>query len=115
MSDSLSRGQITQKYDAIFSANMVHIAPVSALHGLAELAAQAIKEGGQMILYGPFLFGTDSAPSNLDFDASLKRRNPAWGVRESDFVKHIFAQNGFNVFKLRDMPKNNFLLGMSRG
>jgi len=67
-----------------------------------------------MILYGPFLFGADSAPSNLDFDVSLKRRNAAWGVREIDFVKHIFAKKGFNVAKLRDMPKNNFLLGMSR-
>ena len=94
---------------------MIHIAPVSALNGLADLAAKAVKDGGQMILYGPFLFGSESAPSNLDFDASLKRRNAAWGVRELDFVKHIFAKNGFNISKLRDMPKNNFLLGLSRG
>ncbi len=115
MSDIHSRVQITQTYDAIFSANMIHIAPVSALNGLAELASKAIKTGGQMILYGPFLFGDNSAPSNLEFDASLKRRNAAWGVRELDFVKHIFAKNGFNVAKLRDLPKNNFLLGLSRG
>lgn len=115
MSDIQSRAQITQSYDAIFSANMIHIAPVSALNGLADLAAKAVKDGGQMILYGPFLFGSESAPSNLDFDASLKRRNAAWGVRELDFVKHIFAKNGFNISKLRDMPKNNFLLGLSRG
>lgn len=114
MSDAQSRSRIMQNYDAIFSANMIHIAPVSALEGLAKLAGEVLKDKGQMILYGPFLFGSDSAPSNLDFDASLKRRNPAWGVRELDFVKHIFAQNGFNVAKLRDMPKNNFLLGMSR-
>ena len=114
MSDIQSRAQIKQSYDAIFSANMIHIAPVSALHGLADLASRAIKEEGQMILYGPFLFGKDSAPSNVDFDASLKRRNSAWGVREIDFVKHIFAKKGFNVAKLRDMPKNNFFLGMSR-
>jgi len=80
-----------------------------------KLASKVVKPDGQMILYGPFLFGTDSAPSNLDFDASLKRRNSAWGVREIESVKHIFAKNGFNVAKLRDMPKNNFLLGLSRG
>jgi len=114
MSDAESRAQISQDYDAIFSANMIHIAPISALHGLADLASRVIKNEGQMILYGPFLFGADSAPSNLDFDVSLKRRNAAWGVREIDFVKHIFAKKGFNVAKLRDMPKNNFLLGMSR-
>jgi len=114
MADAKSRAQITQSYDAIFSANMIHIAPIEALHGLAELASKAVKDNGQMLLYGPFLFGTNSAPSNLDFDASLKRRNPAWGVREIEFVKHIFAKHGFNAAELRDMPKNNFLLGMSR-
>ena len=114
MSDLESRAQITQKYDAIFSANMIHIAPITALLSLADMAAETIKEGGQMVLYGPFLFGAESAPSNLDFDASLKRRNAEWGVREIDSVKHIFAKKGFNVATLQDMPKNNFLLGLSR-
>ena len=114
MEDLASRAQVIAKYDAIFSANMIHIAPISALHGLAELAGQALGETGKMILYGPFLLGEASAPSNLDFDASLKRRNPAWGVRDLDVVKHIFAKQGFNGAALRDMPKNNFLLELSR-
>jgi cyclopropane fatty-acyl-phospholipid synthase-like methyltransferase len=114
MSDETSRAQITAQYDAIFSANMIHIAPISALHGLADLAAQALVDSGKMILYGPFLRGEASAPSNLAFDASLKRRNSAWGVRDLDAVKHIFAKRGFNVAKLRDMPKNNFILDLSR-
>lgn len=114
MSNPQSRAQITSKYDAIFSANMIHIAPISALHGLAELAQEVIEEAGRMILYGPFLLGEASAPSNLDFDASLKRRNPDWGVRDLEAVKHIFAKHGFNSAKRRDMPKNNFLLELSR-
>ena len=109
-----SRAQVTAKYNAMFSANMIHIAPISALHGLAELAGQALGDRGKMILYGPFLIGEASAPSNLEFDASLKRRNPAWGVRDLDAVKHIFAKQGFNGAALRDMPKNNFLLELSR-
>ena len=112
MTDANSRAQITRSYEVIFSANMIHIAPVSALEGLAELASKAISDGGQACLYGPFLFGEDSAPSNLEFDASLKRRNPQWGVREIEFVKHIFGKHSFNASSLRDMPKNNFLLGM---
>lgn len=109
-----SRAQITSQYDAIFSANMIHIAPISALQGLADLAADVIKLGGRMILYGPFLTGESTAPSNLEFDASLKRRNPEWGVRDLNAVKHIFAKHGFNSAKLRDMPKNNILLELSR-
>lgn len=114
MSEPASREQITAKYDAIFSANMIHIAPISALYGLADLAGQALGETGKMILYGPFLTGDSSAPSNLDFDVSLKRRNTAWGVRDLDAVKHIFAKQGFNDASHRDMPKNNFILEMSR-
>jgi len=114
VSDLNSRQQITSKYDAIFSANMIHIAPLSALQGLVELAAGAIKPGGRMILYGPFLTGETTAPSNLEFHASLKRRNPEWGVRDLNAVKHIFAKRGFNRAELRDMPKNNILLELSR-
>jgi len=85
------------KFDAVFSANMIHIAPWEAIW-----------------LYGPFLDGEATAPSNLDFDASLKRRNSAWGVRSIDSVKHIFAKRGFNQYSRRDLPKNNLLLGFSR-
>ncbi|WP_427449938.1 DUF938 domain-containing protein [Litorimonas sp. WD9-15] len=102
------------EYDAIFCANMIHIAPVEALEGLARGAAKLVKDGGAVWLYGPYLFGEDSAPSNLDFDASLKSRNCAWGVRESDFVKHIFALNGFNQSELRPMPANNYFYGFFR-
>lgn len=100
--------------DAIFCANMIHIAPIEALKGLAMAAAEIVKPTGVVWLYGPFLFGEASAPSNMDFDSSLKSRNMAWGVRESDFVKHIFALNGFNRSELRPMPKNNHLFGFSR-
>lgn len=114
MSEAESRAQITTQYDAVFSANMIHIAPISALHGVVGLADTALKPYGKMVLYGPFLTGETSAPSNLEFDASLKRRNPAWGVRDLAAVKHIFAKQGFNNVRLRDMPKNNFLLVLSR-
>lgn len=102
-------------YDVIFSANMIHIAPLEALRGLAEKAAEALEATGQILLYGPFLFGEASEPSNLEFDAVLKGKNPAWGVRELEFVKHIFAKQGFNSVQLRAMPKNNHIIGLSRG
>ena len=114
MSDPKSWIPLDPAYDAVFSANMIHIAPISALHGLAKLAEDHVKEGGQVCLYGPFLFGERSATSNIQFDGSLKRRNQDWGVREADFVKLIFASHGFNTARLRDMPSNNYCLGLSR-
>ena len=103
-----------EKFDAIFSANMIHIAPWEAALGLAAGAEKILSVSGTVWLYGPFLDGEATAPSNLAFDASLKSRNSAWGVRSIDSVKHIFAKHGFNQHSRRDLPKNNLLLGFSR-
>lgn len=101
-------------YDVIFAANMIHIAPWEAALGLALGAKLCTKLSASILLYGPFLDGEDTALSNLDFDKSLKSRNPEWGVRSIDSVKHIFASQGFNYSSRRDLPKNNLLLGFSR-
>jgi len=106
--------RISKQYDAIFSANMIHIAPISALEGVASLASRCLSQEGVVLFYGPFLFGEASAPSNLNFDSVLKGKNPAWGVRELETVKHIFAKHGFNQAELRGMPKNNHIFGLSR-
>lgn len=98
-------------YDAIYSANMIHIAPIDAAIGLAKGASQLTDT---VFLYGPFLFGDQSAASNLDFDASLKRRNPRWGVRDFTDVKHIFENEGFKRSERFDMPRNNHIVRLSR-
>lgn len=105
---------LNAKYDVIFASNMIHIAPIDALNGLARQAEIALNSNGIVILYGPFLFEGASAPSNLHFDGVLRSKNSAWGVRELGLVKHIFAKNGFNHVELRDMPKNNHIIGLSR-
>ena len=97
-------------FDAIFCANMIHIAPLAALEGLI-LGAKDILSAGQILaLYGPFLEGVDTASSNLKFDQSLKARNPDWGVRDLAYVKHMFADAGFNTKAQIEMPKENRLL-----
>lgn len=99
------------RYDAVYSANMIHIAPIEATIGLAKGAGQCTDT---VFLYGPFLFGEQSAASNLDFDASLKRRNPHWGVRDFVNVKHIFENEGFKVTQRFDMPRNNHIVRLSK-
>lgn len=100
-----------ERFDAVFSANMIHIAPIEAAIGLAEGASHL---SDRVFLYGPFLQGEASAPGNLEFDLSLRRRDPRWGVRELETVKHIFAQRGFNRVQSLDMPRNNLLLEWRR-
>jgi hypothetical protein len=100
-----------ERADAVLNINMVHISPWEAALGLLDGAARVLPPGGPLILYGPWLVeGVDTAPSNLAFDADLKRRNPAWGLRRvEDFASEAKAR-GFVLGDQRAMPANNRML-----
>ena len=106
--------ELNGKFDALFCSNMIHIAPKASVAGLAAVASAALKSGGKVFLYGPFLFGDDSAPSNVAFAERLKLRDPDWGVRELDLVKHIFGNAGLNYAGVTAMPANNHLVRFQR-
>ncbi len=96
--------------DVIYCANMVHIAPWEAALGLAKGAKKLLGGNGVLCIYGPFLLERNSAQSNLDFNASLKSRNPQWGVRTLESVKHIFADEGLYLHSAMDLPRDNYFL-----
>ncbi len=74
-------------------------------------AAGVLPPGGLLFLYGPFLEpGVQTAPSNLDFDLSLKSRNPAWGLRCVDEVTAIGRRQGLILQSRLAMPANNLSL-----
>jgi hypothetical protein len=94
-------------FDALLCINMIHIAPWSATHALLHGAARHLPSQGKLILYGPYLENGRAAASNLEFDASLKRRNPAWGLRELDEVTRAAASHGLHRQQVVPMPANN--------
>lgn len=98
--------------DAIFCANMIHIAPWSAALGLFDGAGRLLPAGGRLMLYGPFARnGRHTAPSNADFDASLRARDPSWGVRDLEGeLLPIAAAAGLQLHADDPMPANNFLM-----
>ncbi len=66
---------------------------------------------GLLFLYGPYRReGRHTAPSNEDFDLDLKRRNPAWGVRDLEAVAALAAEHGFDPPTIAEMPANNLSL-----
>ncbi|VXC64067.1 conserved hypothetical protein [Oceanicaulis sp. 350] len=101
--------------DAIYCANMIHIAPWDAARGLFSGAAQLLTEAGTLYLYGPYQEGEATAPSNLDFDASLKQRDPRWGVRPLADVDALAGEHGYVRVERVEMPSNNLLLTFRRG
>ena len=98
-----------ETFDAIFCANMIHIAPWEAAIALLGKASAHLKPEGRLFLYGPFkLDGVHTAPSNEAFDASLRARDPRWGVRDrADVVR---AAKGLQLTECVAMPSNNFSL-----
>lgn len=97
--------------DAVFSANMVHIAPWAATLGLVAGAARVLPAGGPLILYGPWRrSGAHTAPSNAAFDAELRARNPEWGLRDLEAVAEVAAVAGFAPPLVEPMPANNLML-----
>ena len=69
-----------------------------------------------LITYGPYVeAGVPTAPSNLAFDASLRARDPAWGLRHLDEVVRTAEQAGLRLAERHAMPANNLLLVFERG
>jgi hypothetical protein len=97
---------------AILCINMVHISPWEATLGLFAGAAEILgKSGGPLILYGPFLEqGVETAPSNWEFDASLKARDPRWGLRQAEELDSLAQQHSMTRSARHAMPANNIML-----
>lgn len=107
--DALVRPWSVEPVDAIVCINMVHISPWEATLGLLAEASRLLVPGGALYLYGPYhLDGQATAPSNAAFDADLRRRNPAWGVRDLEAVIDAAAAVGLMFEHRVPMPANNF-------
>ena len=98
-----------ERADAITCINMVHISPwqaaLSVFAGAERLAASLL------YLYGPYRFGGEfTAPSNAEFDRSLRARDPSWGVRDVRELEEAARERGYALRELIAMPANNHSL-----
>jgi hypothetical protein len=102
--------------DAIVCINMIHISPWASTLGLLAGAARTLPTAAPLYLYGPYLRnGRHTAPSNEDFDLSLRAQNPEWGVRDLDEVSDAAAQAGLTLAEVIEMPANNLSVVFRRG
>lgn len=109
--DAASPDWPVERADALLNINMVHISPWASALGLLDGAQHILPPGAPLILYGPWLMDEiDTAPSNLAFDADLKRRNPQWGLRRVEDFAAAAAERGFELEATRPMPANNLML-----
>jgi len=101
--------------DFLFNANMIHISPWATTEGLFRGAARVLSARGRVALYGPFREAeVPTAPSNDAFDASLKGRDPRWGLRALEEVEAVARRFGFERADRVEMPANNLMLRFDR-
>jgi SAM-dependent methyltransferase len=106
---------VDEALDLIYCANMLHIAPWACCAALMRGAARHLAPGGRLVTYGPYLEDeVPTAESNLAFDASLRRRNPQWGLRRLQDVEAVARAAGLALAARHAMPTNNLLLVWAR-
>ncbi len=101
--------------DAIVCINMIHISAWSATEALLRGASKALRHAGILYTYGPYMRdGEHTAPSNEAFDASLRSRDPRWGVRDVDDLAREAERQGLELREIVPMPANNLSLVFGR-
>lgn len=71
-------------------------------------AGAALAAGGVCAVYGPFNYGgTFTSESNRNFDAWLKARDVASGIRDFEAVVQLANLHGLHLLQGHAMPANN--------
>ena len=104
-------GWTADGYDAVFSANAVHIMSWPRVRDLLAGAGKVLAPEGLLILYGPFNYGNRyTSDSNRQFDAWLKDRDAASGIRNFEDLNSLAAAAGMLFQEDYEMPANNRIL-----
>jgi hypothetical protein len=102
--------------DAVLAINLAHISPWEATLGLLAGAARLLPPAGRLFLYGPFREpGRALLPSNAAFDADLRARDSAWGLRSTADIAAAAGGAGLVLAHSFAMPANNLTLMFAKG
>ena len=100
---------------AMLCVNVLHISPWAVSQNLIAGTGRLLAPGGYLFVYGPFMRdGAHTAASNADFDASLRARNAAWGVRDIRDLAALAEASDLVLAEVAPMPANNFVLAFAR-
>ena len=117
--DGLIAGNAVFKaaYDTIagYCGELATALRAEPLHTTGLLPVSVLRDGGYLLLYGPYMRdGQHTAPSNAAFDASLRARNPDWGVRDIAAVSALAQDAALTLVNIVPMPSNNLMLAFER-
>ena len=98
-------------YDALFTANTLHIIAWPLVERLFALAGDTLHLGGKLIAYGPFNEnGHYTSASNQQFDISLRQRDSKSGIRHQEDIVALASQHDLKLSHTYALPANNQIL-----
>ena len=104
-----------QQYDAVFTANTLHIMPWASVESLFRGVDIWLEPGGRLCIYGPFNYGGRyTSDSNARFDQWLRDGARWQGIRDFEAVSALAGRYGLDLSEDIAMPANNRLLYWQR-
>lgn len=109
--DSVPTPKSNQPFDAVFTANTLHIIAWSLVERLFKLVGEALPIDGKLIVYGPFNEnGCYTSASNQSFDFSLRQHDLNSGIRNKEDIIALAKQHHLTLENEYQMPANNQIL-----
>jgi len=100
----------THRYDAVFSANTLHIMAWSEVEQWFDHLGRATIDDAIVAIYGPFNYGGRyTSDSNAEFDVWLQARGAHMRIRDAEAVDALAEVAGFDLVDDIAMPANNRL------
>ncbi|MEM8496882.1 MAG: DUF938 domain-containing protein [Pseudomonadota bacterium] len=100
----------TGDFDAVFSANTLHIMSWECVEKTFTHMSM-LAYGTLLCIYGPFNYnGQFTSASNARFNDWLLQRNPQSAIRDFEAVNALAADAGYRLQRDYEMPANNRLV-----
>ena len=105
----------SDRYNAVFSANTLHIMGWDDVQALFRGLPNVLEDDARVIIYGPFNDnGHFNSDSNAQFDRSLRARAPQMGIRDQSAVDALAQAVGLKLLAAVPLPANNRCLVWQR-
>ena len=99
------------RYDALFTANSLHIMSWNSVKNFMQNAAQRLDLNGSLIIYGPFNYGGNyTSTSNAQFDQWLKQQSDGSAIRNFEDIQELAERHALSLSEDIEMPANNRIL-----
>jgi len=99
-----------QRFDAVFSANTLHIMGWPAVQALFAGLPAVLTDDAVVAIYGPFnRHGSPTSEGNAAFDVQLRQQDPAMGLRDAEAIDALALPAGLLLHADLPMPANNAL------